>query len=116
MARSWTCRKCATKHPRIKQKCPCGAKRPTRKTNAQKALADDYQTWVDLFGEKCGICGRAPSERRRLDRDHDHKTGGKRGLLCARCNRALPTHITPDWLLAAHAYLLRAARLEKGAG
>lgn len=111
-ARVWTCRKCKVQNPRIKQKCPCGAKRPTRKTNAQKALADDYVSWVEQFGELCGICGRAPSERRRLDRDHDHKTGGKRGLLCARCNRALPTWVGVDWLLAAAAYLRRA---EKGA-
>lgn len=109
-ARTWTCRKCGVKHPRVKQKCACGGKRPIRKTAAQKALREDYAVWVERFGETCGICGRAPSERRRLDRDHDHKTGAARGLLCARCNRSLPGHISVDWLLAAVEYLRRAGK------
>lgn len=108
MARVWTCRHCQVKLPRIKQRCPeCGATRPpARKTNAQKALVEDYQIWVDRFGEQCGICGRAPSARRRLDRDHDHGASlAPRGLLCARCNRALPSWVTPQWLRKAAYYL-----------
>lgn len=108
-ARTWTCRKCRVKLPRLKRKCPtCGRARPTTKTAAQKALTDDYAVWVALFGETCGICGRAPSARRRLDRDHCHGSLRKRGLLCARCNRALPSWITAEWLRAAAAYLERA--------
>jgi len=70
----------------------------------------DYAAYVTLNGgERCGICGTGPSARRRLDRDHCHKTAGgrPRGLLCARCNRALPSWITVDWLNNAAAYLAR---------
>ena len=55
----------------------------------------------------CGICGRLPSPKRRLDIDHDHREMFIRGLLCPRCNRALPTWITPAWLRAAADYLDR---------
>lgn len=113
-ARFWTCRHCRVRLPRRNQKCPeCGAARPVRKTAAQKALADAYEVWERRFGPTCGICGRKASERRRLDRDHDHKTGKPRGLLCARCNRALPNWMTTEWLLAAAAYLERAAGEEE---
>ena len=61
-----------------------------------------------MFGETCGICGRAPSGRR-LHRDHEHVGAGhRRGLLCFRCNSALRTYMTLDWLRAAVAYLERA--------
>ena len=105
-ARTWKCRKCQVSLPRVKQKCPtCGAKRPNRKTAAQIALAETYEGWVARFGDTCNICGRPASERRRLDRDHCHKTGQARGLLCARCNRALPSWCTPQWLRKAAYYL-----------
>jgi hypothetical protein len=35
---------------------------------------------------RCGVCGQGPSNGT-LVRDHDHKTGWIRGLLCDRCNR-----------------------------
>jgi hypothetical protein len=69
------------------------------------ALELTYEQYVELNGgEHCAICKRGRGSRR-LDRDHDHKTGRPRGLLCARCNRGLPNWITPEWLLAAAAYL-----------
>lgn len=108
-SRTWTCRRCRIKWPRTRQKCSaCGAKRPDRKTAAQKALADPYEVWVQRFGETCNICGRAPSATRRLDRDHCHASLEPRGLLCARCNRGLPSWVTADWLERAAAYLRRA--------
>ena len=73
-----------------------------------KALLVSYEEFIVLNrGELCGICGRPPGPTRRLDRDHDHKAGKPRGLLCARCNRALPSWMTPMWLTAAAAYLER---------
>lgn len=106
-ARTWTCRKCRVQHPRTRQKCPCGQRRPVRRTAAQKALAESYELWTARFGSVCNICGKAPSARRRLDRDHDHRTGAGRGLLCARCNRALPNWVTTEWLRSAADYLER---------
>jgi len=55
----------------------------------------------------CAICGREPG-RARHNRDHDHKTGRFRGLLCWHCNRELLRRHTPDTLRACLAYLERA--------
>lgn len=114
-ARLWTCQrkikgaKCGTVNPRIKRKCiTCGASRPVRRKPAHaRALETTYDEWLKRFGAHCGICGSAPTTRR-LDRDHDHRTGQPRGLLCHRCNRALPSWMTATWLRAAADYLERA--------
>ena len=55
-------------------------------------------------GGVCAICGNPP-KKRRLHADHDHRTMTVRGLLCFRCNRALPNYVTADWLLRAYAYV-----------
>lgn len=114
--RGWTCQrqlggeKCAHRNPIRKKKCEmCGKPRPARRVPAHRsALEVPYAAYVGLMGvEVCGICGRPPTRTRRLDRDHDHNTGKPRGLLCARCNRALPRWITPEWLRKAAEYLER---------
>jgi hypothetical protein len=66
-----------------------------------------YEEWVERFGETCNICGAEPSENRRLDRDHCHRTGEARGLLCHLCNRALGNRVDSAWLERAAAYLRR---------
>lgn len=115
MARYWTCyrqkdgRKCLARNPRVKQKCEqCGGSRPApRKAKHMVALEAPYEYYVELNGgDRCAIClrERQPSDRR-LDRDHCHKTGQPRGLLCHRCNRALPHWMTAPWLRAAADYL-----------
>lgn len=115
MARYWTCyrvsegRKCLTQNPRVKQKClTCGKDRPKpRKAKHLVALEAPYEHYIELNGgERCAICLRERSDKdRRLQRDHDHKTGRPRGLLCVRCNRALPHWMTAEWLRAAADYL-----------
>lgn len=116
----WVCyrqrdgRKCLTKNPNAKKKCVmCGAAKPVRrKPKHMVALLTDYETYVELSGgDRCSICLRPRSEkdRRRLDRDHDHRTGRPRGLLCHRCNRQLAAWVTPEWLRAAADYLERSA-------
>jgi hypothetical protein len=83
-----------------------------------RALDLPYEDYVALNGgERCGICGRPPTKAtrdkpaRRLDRDHDHRDGKPRGLLCGGrmgCNRRLGRVDDPRWLEAAAAYLRRA--------
>jgi hypothetical protein len=118
MTRYWTCRrqqkgvKCGTRNPRVKRKCVrCGGSRPAQRKPAHaRALDEGYDGWVARYGERCGICG-ATRKARRLDRDHWHsgpRAGKPRGLLCHRCNRALPDWITEAWLRAAADYINQA--------
>ena len=118
-ARYWTCRRqsdgiaCRAVNPAIKRKCQrCGKPRPALKRPAHMAALElDYARYVQINGgDWCAICRRSPSAGRRLDRDHDHRTGQPRGLLCARCNRALPNWVTAEWLRGAAAYIDRAGR------
>ena len=118
MTRFWTCQrqtdgvKCKTVNPRVKRNCAaCGKPRPATSQPAHMtALELTYDQYVELNGgDHCAICRRDRTPARRLDRDHDHATGQPRGLLCHRCNRALPSWVTPEWLRTAAAYLDRAA-------
>ncbi len=118
-AKGWTCQRvskgvvCKQHNPPRTRKCiKCDKPRPARRHPEHLSALDlSYEEYVKLNGgETCGICGRRPSARRRLDRDHDHVTGQPRGLLCARCNRALPAHITIEWMCKAIKYLQKAAR------
>ncbi len=112
----WTCQRqadgirCRKVNPARKRNCQrCGKPRPARKRPAHlDALKLSYEQYVDLNGgEHCAICHRKPSASRKLDRDHCHTAGEPRGLLCSRCNRALPNWVTSAWLRAAAAYVER---------
>lgn len=60
-----------------------------------------------MSGNVCEICGNPPKQRA-LHRDHDHKTGKQRGLLCFTCNRfILGKYATAAKLRAAADYLDR---------
>lgn len=115
--RLWTCRKCGRPNARRYTKCQhltdggaCGGRKQKARVPAHMQALNElpYEWWVEEFGERCGICGREPSAKRRLDRDHWHNgpaAGEPRGLLCHRCNRALPSWMTFDWLTRAARYL-----------
>jgi hypothetical protein len=114
----WTCQRvenklpCKHVNPNRKRKCGwCGKPRPARKRPAHlAALKEPYSVFLALNGgEWCGICGAEPTSRRKLDRDHCHKTGRPRGLLCVRCNRQLASWCDPGWLRDAADYLERTA-------
>jgi hypothetical protein len=116
MSRGWTCQRtasgkvCKHRNPPRTRKCgKCGKPKPRKRVPSHMAALElDYLGYVALNGgDFCAICGREPSERRRLDRDHDHVTGRRRGLLCVRCNRALPAWMGVEWLVSAVAYLER---------
>lgn len=83
-------------------------KKRKRKPDHMAALDIPYDRYIEINGgEFCGICGAKPKTKR-LDRDHEHKGKGRpRGLLCHRCNRALPNYITTEWLNKAWSYLER---------
>lgn len=70
---------------------------------------DDYLALLTIQGGKCAICGVAQNDHgrwRRLNLDHDHKTGRVRGLLCTKCNSALGYFSdTPGRLRRAADYL-----------
>ena len=83
-----------------------------RKPTRAKALGitdADYQLLLAAQGGHCALCPNTPKTRR-LHVDHDHRTGKVRGLLCHRCNRALPNWINESWLHAAIRYVGRAER------
>lgn len=87
--------------------------KPKRKPTRAKKLGvtdEDYAIMLTAQDGHCALCPTRPKTRR-LDVDHDHKTGAVRALLCHRCNRALPTWATPEWLRRAAGYLEVHARL-----
>jgi hypothetical protein len=85
------------------------AKKRETRTAQHRRLLNEYRpiypALLKYQGGGCATCGRPPSETRRLDLDHDHKMMVVRGLLCVRCNRALPDWLTSDLLRTMADYL-----------
>ena len=116
----WTCTKCG--HPNelrgSSRKCvkclsPVGRRKRRVPAHARTLRDDTYQTYDALNQsvhgaepETCGVCG-APPKTKRLDRDHDHRTGNPRGLACFRCNHELLRNATLEQARAVVAYLER---------
>ena len=119
--RYWLCAGCGTRNERIKQKCGCGRKRPAARgpKHAKTLAGDTYPHYLEvaqmLHGvtdESCNVwgCGKPRSQHRRHDRDHDHRTGNPRGLLCVRHNQMLDSRTSATELRALADYLDRAAK------
>lgn len=114
-----TCPKCAHRNDRAggRRKCAnCSESLPKRRVAPHARVLRDtpYDRFaalsVDIHGgelDACGVCGRTPSETRKCDRDHDHRTGLARGLACVRCNRELLRNSTLEEARAVVAYLER---------
>ena len=66
----------------------------------------DYDRLLAAQGGHCALCPNTPKTRR-LHVDHDHRTGAVRGLLCYRCNRALPAYLPAEWFARAAEYVGR---------
>jgi Recombination endonuclease VII len=88
-----------------------------RKPRRAAALGVDDAEYARLLAAQngvCAICGDTPkrvSSRGKLYRlhvDHERPSGRVRGLLCYRCNRALPSYVTMEWLAKAIRYLWEA--------
>jgi hypothetical protein len=78
-----------------------------RKPTRAKALGvsdEQYARLLAAQGGHCALCPNGPKTRR-LHVDHEHRSGKVRGLLCHRCNRALPTWVTAGWLCCVLTYL-----------
>jgi hypothetical protein len=55
-----------------------------------KLTIEEYNEMYRKQESKCGICGIHESKlTKKLNIDHDHKTGKARELLCQKCNVAL---------------------------
>lgn len=78
---------------------------PTKHALLLKENRHLYDKLLAAQGGRCALCPRLPSPKRKLDLDHDHKTMLIRGLLCHRCNRALPSWMDAAWLLRAAEYV-----------
>lgn len=92
------------KKPTVKRR------KPKKKSAHQILLAANRHRYEDLLaaqGGGCALCGRLPSIKKKLDLDHDHNTMQIRGLLCFRCNRALPYWMDSQWLLRAATYVAK---------
>ena len=100
------------------QKLPPSRKRKRRKTAKKHtqllaAHRHRYDEMLAAQGGHCALCSAIPSPNRKLDLDHDHHRMVIRGLLCARCNRALgwAEKFGKDskWFAAAAEYVDRSA-------
>ena len=102
--------KCGALNPWRVQICRhCGKKRTRPKSKHDAARKMPYEAYIELNGgEFCGICGKGPDGKKRLDRDHDHSTGAPRGLLCRFCNRRLRVWLDLPFLRGAVTYLEQA--------
>ena len=87
---------------------------PKPKRAKQLGVTDaEYTRLLAAQGGGCAICHATPKTRR-LHVDHDHASGKVRGLTCHRCNRNLPTWVTPEWCEAASLYLKTAQPMPGG--
>lgn len=67
---------------------------------------EQYDEILEAQGGGCAVCGATEQRSgRRLNVDHDHKTGRVRGILCNRCNAyGMPVVDDPNWLERLLAY------------
>lgn len=80
---------------------------PRRRRPSELLAPGEYEDLLYRQRGVCAICLRPPKEGgRRLDVDHDHRTGEIRGLLCHTCNHfLLGKYATAEKLRRAADYL-----------
>ena len=88
-------------------------KRYTTDGRWEKQLRDRFNWTPEQYWQQyekqhglCKICGKSQSVGKKLDVDHDHKTGKNRALLCRNCNTGLGQfHDDSDLLYKAYLYV-----------
>lgn len=89
------------------------SRRKPRRAPELGVTDEEYERLLATQDGGCAICGELPKRLKkdgtpyRLHTDHNHRAGRVRGLLCFRCNRALPNYVTAEWLRKAYVYVLR---------
>jgi len=79
------CKKC--RYPYLKQRYEKYGWKNSLNSKYGPGASDIYERLFDEQWGNCAICGVSQKDlHRRLDLDHNHKTGCFRGLLCNRCN------------------------------
>ncbi len=67
--------------------------------------------WNEMYEKQsgnCALCLRHQSElKRRLNTDHNHKSGHVRALLCTYCNRYRVGRLNLKWAKAIYEYLIK---------
>jgi hypothetical protein len=56
------------------------------KRNWYGITPEQYHEMLEEQSGGCYLCRKTPTDNRKLDVDHNHKTGKIRALLCTRCN------------------------------
>jgi len=65
-----------------------GDKMPKKKKWSSRFYEKERTELFKKQKGRCGLCGKLQSSfQRRLNLDHNHKTGQIRGLLCFYCNK-----------------------------
>lgn len=120
----WTCPRCSYMNEPQHVNCRrdgCEGKRrkKPRRAHAEVLRGDTYALFVqaaaDIHGvtdESCCACGKPRSQERRHDRDHDHRTGHARGLLCPG-NTGCNVLLVP-WISATVARAIYKAKMKAG--
>jgi hypothetical protein len=107
------CVRCRTKIEPRKRKCPaCGGKPSKPFPDHRYALKQPREVFVAANGgfDGCWVCRDLGLELGgRLQRDHDHRTGEPRGLLCVFHNRRLGPVYTAELLGAYLRYVTKKA-------
>lgn len=116
---------CGTRNDRIGGRTKCvNCDRPLRKLPQQKhkaVLREGYAPFVEAATTIHGVtdesccnyaCAKPRTLERRNDRDHDHRTGEARGLLCPGDNGC--NVLLAKWITAATARGIADAKLASG--
>lgn len=81
-----------------------------------KQYGIDTLDWLKQMAhqrDRCYICHRSFTKKRRPQNDHRHSDGLYRGLLCEHCNTSLGMlHDDWEWCLRAYWYLTHPPALE----